>query len=162
MSSKSRSFLASPEGLQKLEAAKAELGLSFAAIAKQAGVGADTVSRLFHPERGKRVSEARLVAVAQVLAVSPEDIATVEDSSNAAGLAEAQKRIQAAIENEETELDLSNLELTHIPKELGQLNNLTSLFLSHNQLTEIPQELSQLKKLRLNRRFRELDKQCTQ
>ncbi|NEQ53806.1 MAG: transposase family protein, partial [Leptolyngbya sp. SIO3F4] len=49
MSSKSRSFLASPEGLQKLEAAKAELNLSFAAIAKQAGVSADTVSRLFHP-----------------------------------------------------------------------------------------------------------------
>ncbi|MEL6334946.1 MAG: helix-turn-helix transcriptional regulator, partial [Cyanobacteria bacterium J06626_26] len=74
MSSKSRSFLASPEGLQKLEAAKAELGLSFATIAKQAGVSADTVSRLFHPERGKRVSEPSLIAITRVLKVLLEEV----------------------------------------------------------------------------------------
>ena len=118
MSSKPRSFLASPEGLQKLEAAKAELNLSFAAIAKQAGVSADTVSRLFHPERGKRVSEASLTAIAQVLAVVPEDIVAAEKMSQKDGVAEAKRRIQEAIKNKATELSLSDLELTSIPKEL--------------------------------------------
>ncbi|NJL49924.1 MAG: helix-turn-helix domain-containing protein [Leptolyngbyaceae cyanobacterium SM2_5_2] len=44
-----RGFFASPEGLKQLQAAKAERGWTFAAIAQQAGVSADTVSRLFHP-----------------------------------------------------------------------------------------------------------------
>ena len=55
MSSSSRGFLASPEGLTLLQAAKAERGWTFAAIAAQAEVSADTVSRLFHRSRGKRV-----------------------------------------------------------------------------------------------------------
>jgi internalin A len=60
MSSSSRGFLASPEGLRLLQAAKAERGWTFAAIAEQAGVSADTVSRLFHPERGRRVKLLRI------------------------------------------------------------------------------------------------------
>jgi transcriptional regulator with XRE-family HTH domain len=56
MSSRSRGFLASPEGLNLLQAAKAERGWTFAAIAAQAGMSADTVSRLFHPEREKWLS----------------------------------------------------------------------------------------------------------
>ncbi|MEA5466055.1 leucine-rich repeat domain-containing protein, partial [Leptothoe sp. PORK10 BA2] len=147
MPSTSRSFLASPEGLQKLEAAKAELNLSFAAIARQADVGTDTVSRLFHPERGKPVSTASLAAIAQVLAVAPEDIAAIEDSAKADGLAAAQKRIQAAIDNKATELDLSELKLTTVPKELGQLTSLVKLDLSQNQLISVPKELGQLNNL---------------
>ena len=147
MSSKSRSFLASREGLQKLKAAKAGLNLSFAAIAKQAGVSADTVSRLFHPERGKRVSEASLTAIAQVLSVTPEDIVAIENMSKEDGLAEAHRRIQEVIDNGTTELTLSDLELTSVPKELGQLNNLTYLDLSQNQLTSVPKELGQLNNL---------------
>nr|WP_163660646.1 helix-turn-helix transcriptional regulator [Adonisia turfae] len=138
MSSKPRSFLASPEGLQKLEAAKAELNLSFAAIAKLAGVSADTVSRLFHPERSKQVSEASLTAIAQILAVIPEDIVTAEKMSQKDGLAEAKRRIQEAIKSKATELSLSDLELTSVPKELYQLNQLIQLDLSQNQLTSVP------------------------
>jgi internalin A len=62
--SESRSFLASPEGRSLLQAAKAERGWTFAAIAERAGVSADTVSRLFHPERGKRVSRESVSAIA--------------------------------------------------------------------------------------------------
>ena len=64
MSSQSRSFLASPEGLKLLQTAKAERGWTFAAIAERAGVSADTVSRLFHRSRGKRVSGGSLGAIA--------------------------------------------------------------------------------------------------
>ena len=147
MSSKSRSFLASPEGVQKLQAAKAELNLSFAAIAKQAGVSADTVSRLFHPERGKRLSEASLAAIAEVLTVTTEELVTAEESENHEGFIEAQKRIQEAIENKATELTLSDLELTSIPKELGQLNKLMQLDLSDNKITSVPKEIGQLNNL---------------
>jgi internalin A len=62
MSSPPRSFLASPEGRALLQAANAERGLTFAAIAELAGVSADTVSRLFHPEQGKRVNRERVSA----------------------------------------------------------------------------------------------------
>ncbi|PZV13361.1 MAG: hypothetical protein DCF21_14180 [Leptolyngbya sp.] len=69
MSSQPRSFLASPEGLKLLQAAKAERGWTFAAIAERAGVSADTVSRLFHPGRGKRVSGESVGAISGVLGV---------------------------------------------------------------------------------------------
>jgi internalin A len=60
------------------------------------------------------------------------------------GLAEAKQRIQQAILTEATALDLSFLELTAVPAELGQLVNLTELDLSANQLTAVPAELGQL------------------
>ncbi|PSN10304.1 hypothetical protein C7293_28620 [filamentous cyanobacterium CCT1] len=63
-SSQPRGFLASPEGLKLLQAAKAERGWTFAAIAERAGVSVDTVSRLFHRSRGKRVSGASVRAIA--------------------------------------------------------------------------------------------------
>jgi transcriptional regulator with XRE-family HTH domain len=55
MAGKSDRVLVSPEGLELLTAAKAQLGLSFAAIAERAGVSVGTVQRLFHPERGQEV-----------------------------------------------------------------------------------------------------------
>ncbi|MEL7314576.1 MAG: hypothetical protein AAFN08_06450, partial [Cyanobacteria bacterium J06559_3] len=76
------SFLPTPEGLKKLQAAKARLDLSFAAIAKQAEVSADTVSRLFHPERGKRVSQRSLEAIAQVLQLALDKIVLSEQFSS--------------------------------------------------------------------------------
>jgi len=72
MSSNPRSFLASPEGLKQLQAAKKAKNLSFAAIAEQAGVSADTVSRLFHPERDKRVSKESVTAIAKALELPPD------------------------------------------------------------------------------------------
>ena len=143
MSLKPRSFLASLQGLQKLEAAKGEL--SYAAIAKQAGVSADTVSRLFHPERGKWISETSLKAILEALEVKPQEIGAVGNYND--GQTEAKRRIQSVINCNEATLDLSGLELTSVPKELGQLTNLTRLYLSQNQLTSVPKELGQLTNL---------------
>ena len=165
-----KSYLASPEGLQRLQAAKAERNLSFAAIAKQAGVSADTVSRLFHPERRKGVSEASLHQIAAALELDHDEITPAADAAADAAFAEEEKRIQAALEENSTELDLSGLglkvvpvaidqlqnltvlnlsgnQLTQVPKELGQLQNLTELYLYHNQLTQVPKELGQLQNL---------------
>ena len=168
MPSKPRSFLVSPEGLKRLQAAKAQQNFSFAAIAEQARVSVGTVNRLFHPEAGKRVNESSLVAIAQVLALAPADIVPAEDWPDA--FVEAEERIVEAIKSGVTTLDLSNLglmavpavvglmtelmslnlslnQLTALPKELGWLTNLTTLDLSENQLTTIPTELGNLKKL---------------
>ena len=142
MSSRSRGFLASPEGLTLLQAAKAERGWTFAAIAAQAGVSADTVSRLFHRSRGKRVSGESVRAIAGVLGVEVDASALVVD--NQGPLAEAERRIQAALESNATDLDLSKLGLTTIPESLEQLINLTWLNLSYNQLTVLPESLGQL------------------
>ena len=151
-------FLASPDGLSRLCAAKERLNLNFAAIAKQAGVSVSTVSRLFHPEQGKGVSEESLGAIAQALNLRPDQIldAAQEDTgvfeepdpdNDNEAFAEAKRRIQKALETDATFLDLSELELTTVSKELGQLSNLTALSLSQNQLTEVPKELGQLSNL---------------
>ncbi|MBD1867266.1 AAA-like domain-containing protein [Cyanobacteria bacterium FACHB-471] len=77
MSSRHRSFLASPDGVNRLNAAKARLNLTNTAIAERAGVSADTVGRLWHPERGRRVSQASIIAIAAVLELRPEEIVPV-------------------------------------------------------------------------------------
>ncbi len=46
-----------------------------------------------------------------------------------------------------TELSLDQNQLTTVPKELGQLANLTRLYLDQNQLTTVPKELGQLANL---------------
>ena len=151
MSSQPRSFLVSPEGLNQLQAAKARLNLSFAAIAAQAGVSANTVSRLFHPERGQRVSQLSIEAIAQVLelqlaAIIPGDereIATEDDP----GFAVAEQKIQRAIEKSSSVLHLSGLALTTVPASISQLIDLTELSLSQNHLTMVPNELGKLKNL---------------
>jgi internalin A len=97
MSSNPRSFLASPEGLKQLQAAKQAKNLTFAAIAEQAGVSADTVSRLFHPERGKRVSKDSIAAIAKALELSPEILVPEGEWPNP--FAEAERRIQEALES---------------------------------------------------------------
>jgi internalin A len=151
MPSKPRTFLASPDGVNRLNAAKARLNLTTAAIAEQAGVSADTVRRLWHPERGKRVSAASVFAIAKVLKLSPQEITSADEWQNGALLAEAARRIKAVILTGSTELDLSRLQLTEVPAKLGKLVNLTELYLFDNQLTEVPAELGKLVNLtRLN------------
>ena len=145
MSSKSRGFLASPEGLQKLEAAKGER--SYAAIAKEAGVSADTVSRLFHPERGRGVSEASLTTIAQALNIAPEEISSSAGQNEDSGFLEAQQRIRSALDSNSEALDLSGLGLIKLPKEIAQLSNLTLLNLNSNQLASLPKEIAQLSNL---------------
>src|SRR5688572_20015174 len=61
----------------------------------------------------------------------------------------AQNRIQEAVENEATELDLSGLNLTELLPELWQLSGLEVLHLSDNQLTSLPAEIGQLTNLRV-------------
>jgi internalin A len=146
MPSRQRSFLASSDGVNRLNAAKARLSLTIAAIALRAGMSTDTVGRLWHPERGKRVSQASIVAIAAVLELSPEEIVPADEWQNEAW-AKAKHRIQQAMDTGATELDLSGLQLAAVPAELGQLANLTVLFLDHNQLTAVPAELGQLANL---------------
>ncbi len=60
----------------------------------------------------------------------------------------ALERIEEALRTGATELDLSKLNLSALPMEIGLLINITSLDLSNNQLTFLPAEISQLTKLK--------------
>ncbi len=57
------------------------------------------------------------------------------------------KIIHNAAETQETDLDLSNRDLTELPPQLWQLTNLTGLYLDNNQLSTLPPELGQLTEL---------------
>jgi Leucine-rich repeat (LRR) protein/GTPase SAR1 family protein len=56
--------------------------------------------------------------------------------------------IRRARDEHATKLDLSKHELTSVPREIGQLENLSELTLNENQLTGLPEEIGQLRKLR--------------
>jgi len=144
---KPRSFLASPDGVNRLTAAKTRLKLTNAALAEQAGVSADTVGRLLHPARGKRVSAASIVAIAGVLSLMPKDLVPEDEWQNDDPLVEAERRIQEALLTNATALDLSELQLTSVPESIGQLANLTTLYLAQNQLTTVPESLGNLANL---------------
>ncbi len=102
-----RGFLASLEGVKRLRAARAVSNLSFAAIAERAGVSADAVSRLFHPERGKRVGRESVEAIARVLELELEAIVPAGEGAEGdevEGFVKAKRRIQQAISDGATEL----------------------------------------------------------
>ncbi|MEM6281281.1 MAG: leucine-rich repeat domain-containing protein [Chloroflexota bacterium] len=61
----------------------------------------------------------------------------------------ALERIEEAARTNATQLDLSWLQLTELPPEIGQLTALQYLALSVNQLTELPPQVSQLSALQL-------------
>lgn len=65
---------------------------------------------------------------------------------------EVQERIEEAIENKATRLDLTSCGLREIPKEIGEMVWLKELDLSNNQITKIEglEELQQLQSLHLN------------
>jgi internalin A len=63
------------------------------------------------------------------------------------GHAEAERRIQAALESGNTILDLSGLELSSLPESLGQLTQLQELYAFSNQLSSLPESLGQLTQL---------------
>lgn len=60
------------------------------------------------------------------------------------GYAEALRRINEAVRSGTNQLDLSQLELTSLPPEIGGLTGLTTLSLSGNQLTALPPEIGGL------------------
>ena len=62
---------------------------------------------------------------------------------------QALELIEEAADSEATELDLSGLNLTILPPDIGQLNNLQLLALGNNALTELPPEIGQLTNLRV-------------
>jgi Leucine-rich repeat (LRR) protein len=66
---------------------------------------------------------------------------------------EAVRRIEQAIEEQLTKLDLSGLELKEVPPEIGKCTHLIDLDLSKNQITSIPEAIglmSNIKWLNLN------------
>ncbi len=56
----------------------------------------------------------------------------------------AMQLIREAYENNITELDLSNNQLTHLSSEIGKLKNLVKLNLANTKLTQLPQEVTNL------------------
>ena len=61
---------------------------------------------------------------------------------------EARRRIKEAAQTNAERLGLTNLGLTALPPEIGQLQNLQNLALYGNKLTALPAEIGQLQKLR--------------
>ena len=61
---------------------------------------------------------------------------------------EARRRIEEAARTGAKELDLSEMELTALPPEIGRLQNLQVLDLRDNPLTALPPEIGQLQNLR--------------
>lgn len=60
------------------------------------------------------------------------------------GLREAERRIQAAIQSNEELLDLTGLELSHLPHSLSRLTSLRVLLAWNNELVELPKFIGEL------------------
>jgi internalin A len=56
-------------------------------------------------------------------------------------------RIDECRRNNESSLDLTNLNLTHVPPEIGRLVTLKQVYLRFNKLTTLPQEIAKLANL---------------
>ncbi|HHH50701.1 MAG TPA: leucine-rich repeat domain-containing protein, partial [Saprospiraceae bacterium] len=72
----------------------------------------------------------------------------IEKEVLAPGTDEVLQRIAAMRKNGSTLLDLSRMDLTTIPKEVFELEQLTELDLTGNKITRLPREITQLKKLK--------------
>ncbi len=127
-----------------MQAAKAKRQLSFAAIAKQAGVSADTVSRFFHPDWGKPVSIDSVEAITGALELEANPIVQPLNTEADEAYAEAKQRIAKAKKKRASGLDLSCMGIKSIPPELEELSQLIWLNLDRNQLTDAPIEVSKL------------------
>ncbi|MBV9209732.1 MAG: leucine-rich repeat domain-containing protein, partial [Acidobacteria bacterium] len=71
-----------------------------------------------------------------------------DNNSPSEALREANARIQQALKEQATTLDLGNLGLTELPESLGQLTQLHILHIYYNELTSLPESLGQLTQLR--------------
>ena len=72
----------------------------------------------------------------------------VKDESNTdKANSEVLRTIEQTARDEVEELDLSDMKLTELPAEIGQITNLTQLNLSRNSLSSLPPEIGQLTNL---------------
>jgi HEAT repeat protein len=69
-----RGFLASREGLKKLEARMREKGYTQEKLAEEADVGLDRVKRLCNPQWGKKIQKDGIEEIAKILDLEPPDI----------------------------------------------------------------------------------------
>lgn len=61
----------------------------------------------------------------------------------------AEARIQEALKNRETVLDLSGLGLTEVPESVAKVSQLQALYLDDNQLTTLPESVVRLSRLQV-------------
>ena len=163
-------YLATAEGVRKLKEAKRINKYTYEEIAQKAKETIDKVKRLFNPHWGNgkyKIGEEAVEAICTVLDLQPENIVAdwyaVEISTSNSGIQEltekedsnldspynkALKKIEQAARYGAEELDLSGMELTELPAEIGQLINLTKLHLGHNSLSNLLPEIGQLTNLR--------------
>lgn len=77
-------------------------------------------------------------------AAAAADRLGILDKEARAGYIEAMRRIEECRRKRETELNLNDLGLTHLPPEIGQPTALTEIKLNGNQLTSLPPQIGQL------------------
>ncbi|WP_427160774.1 NACHT domain-containing protein [Aliinostoc sp. HNIBRCY26] len=73
-----KGFLASKEGLEKLQAKKREKRFTYEDIRKEAKVTIDQVKRLFNPKWGYKIGSEPIELIAAVLDLKPEEIVGVD------------------------------------------------------------------------------------
>ena len=160
------SYLATAEGVIKLKNAKRIKKYTYEQIQDAAQVTIDQVKRLFNPQWGNgryKIGEEAVSSICGVLELKPEEIVSdwyaMETNSYDSELSQnnitntntpyykALQLIEQAAKEEALELDLSGMELTELPAEIGQLISLTELFLFENSLSSLPPEIGQLTNL---------------
>ena len=172
-------YLATAEGVKKLKEAKRIKKYTYEKIAQEAKETLDKVKRLFNPQWGNgkyKIGEEAVEAICTVLDLQPEDIVAdwyaVEISTSDSGIQEvtekeesnidspynkALRKIEQAARDGLEELDLSGMELTELPPEIGKLSRLKKLILGKydkrkfewigNSLSNLPPEIGQLTNL---------------
>ncbi len=159
-------YLATAEGVKKLKEAKSSKKYTYKQIKDAAQVTIDQVKRLFNPQWGNgkyKISEEAVSLICDVLELKPEEIVNdwyamaINSSDSELSQKEitdaitpydkALQLIEQAVREEALELNLSVMDLTELPPEIGQLTNLTALSLEHNSLSNLPPEIGQLTNL---------------
>ena len=160
-------YLATAEGVKKLKEAKRIKKYTYQKIAEAAKETEGKVKRLFNPQWGNgkyKVGEEAVEVICNVLDLKPEEIVSdwypfeitseqdevstfTEIKKHTPSYYEALKKIKQAARDEVKELDLSGIELTELPAEIGQLTKLTKLYLRNNSLSNLPAEIGQLTNL---------------
>ena len=177
MSTKKRrgGYLATSEGVIKLKEAKRDKKYTYQQIADLAIATLDKVKRLFNPQWGDgqyKIGEEAVQAICSVLDLKPEEVVsnwyffentpedevvTTTEKKHDPSYYEALKKIEQAVRDEVETLDLSGMELTELPPEIGKLSGLKILILGRidfitlryigNSLSSLPAEISQLTNL---------------